>query len=110
MSIVNGPGSGGGSFNYPSTGMGGWLCDTYAPNTCTDPTQCPNNSAGEGEQVYSLFTQQMHPNSYVLTGILQCNGAERVDPGIDPDSNWGGQLGSAKSAVEAHMLANCTGN
>jgi hypothetical protein len=104
MSIVNGSS---GSFSYRNTGLAGWLCNTYMPGTCTAQSECPNNSAAEGEQFYNQFTSTTQAVGYRLTGILQCNGAELVGPGGDPDSPYNGVLGTGQQAIEDHMLLQC---
>jgi len=102
MSIVNG---GGGSFQYSNTSLAGWLCTSSQTGTCT--TECPNNSAAEGEQFYNQFTGITQTTAYKLTGIVQCNGAENVGAGGDPDSGYNGVLGTGKQAIQDHMLAHC---
>jgi hypothetical protein len=44
-----------------------------------------------------------HPNSYVLTGIQGCMGAENVGSGIDPDNT----ALSGTQGIENHMKSNC---
>ena len=100
MSIITGTG---GNFSYPSLGMAGWLCSSFASGTCTTPG-CPNNSPAEGEVFYNEFTTSAHPAGYKLTGILNCDGAEGVTVGTDPDS--GSQYGY--QAIEQHMNTQCS--
>jgi hypothetical protein len=99
MSIV----TTGADLTYSSSGMAGWLCSSYAANTCYTDQGCPNNSAAEGEYFYTNFTRTNHPVGYLLTGITSCNGAEGVTTGDDPDA--AGETG--QTAIENHMLSFC---
>jgi hypothetical protein len=80
MSIVNGTG---GNFTYSNLGLAGWLCASSQPSTCNNA--CPNNSSAEGQQFYLQFTSSSQAVQYRLTGIAQCNGAEGIVDGQDPD-------------------------
>jgi hypothetical protein len=104
QSIVNGQG---GSFGYPITfkGMAGWMCYSYAAGSCTPGQNCPNNSAAEGKQFYNQFTQANSPNAYTVKGVQECQGAEGVNTGEDPDNLV---KGSALPGIESHMKNNCT--
>ncbi len=99
MSIV----TTGANLTYSSNGMAGWLCCSYAANTCYTDQGCPNNSAAEGEYFYTNFTSTNHPVGYLLTGITSCNGAEGVTTGNDPDTV--GETG--QTAIETHMTTHC---
>ena len=105
MSIVTGTG---GSFSYPTLGMGGWLCASSRSGTCTAPA-CPNNSAAEGEQFYNQILSGSQPVNYKLTGIVDCNGAEIVSSGYDPDNGCTIDVNclSGSAAIEAHLQAQC---
>jgi hypothetical protein len=86
-----------------STGMAGWLCSNPQIGTCLPNQGCPNNSAAEGNYFYTNFTSTNHPGAYSLTGITECNGAEGVTTGEDPDVP--GETG--QTAIENHMLLSC---
>lgn len=101
-SIVTGAG---GAFTWPSTlkGLGGWACYSYMQNTCGQ--YCPNNSGPEGEQFYSVVSQQsVVPAGYSLTGIQLCYGAEGTAMGVDPDN----PALSGEQAIESHMKTYCS--
>jgi hypothetical protein len=103
MSIVTGTG---GSFTYPNLGMAGWLCASSIPNTCGG--ECPNNSAAQGEQFFNRFTSSSQAAGYKLTGIAQCNSAEGVADGQDPDNcTVGMNCPSGETAIVNHMQAQC---
>jgi hypothetical protein len=78
-------------------------CLSYS-GQCNSGNACPDNAAAEGQQFYlAINSQGAPPNSYVLTGIQNCNGAEGVGAGTDPDNtSWSGTQG-----IENHMEANC---
>jgi hypothetical protein len=105
MSIVTGTG---GNFTYLNLAMAGWLCATSSP--CT--TECPNNSAAQGEQFFNQFTSKSQVAQYTLTGITNCYQSEGVADGTDPDNyppgcttNCTHQTGEA--AIVAHMIQQC---
>lgn len=107
MSILTGTG---GSFTYPNLGMAGWLCASSSP--CT--TECPNNSAAQGELFFNQFTSSSHPAGYILTGIINCNQGEGVADGTDPDPLPPGctpgvncTYQSGETAITQHMEAQC---
>jgi hypothetical protein len=103
MSIVTGTG---GSFTYPNLGMAGWLCASSTTDSCG--TECPNNSAAQGEIFFSQFTSSSHPAGFILTGIVQCNDAEGVGKGYDPDNcTVGTNCPHGYSAIVSHMTAQC---
>jgi hypothetical protein len=97
MSIVNGSR---GSFSYPNTGLGGWLCASSSSH-CTAP-ECPNNSASQGNTFYSQFTGSSQTVAFRLTGITGCYGPENIEAGVDPDNGSSGE-----AAVVARMSAQC---
>jgi len=101
MSIV----TTGADLSYSTNGMAGWLCASYANNTCFTNQGCPNNSAAQGNYFYSSFSSANHPVGYVLTGITSCNGAEGVTTGYDPDVPGDAETG--QTAIEDHMLLYC---
>lgn len=83
MSIVNGTS---GNFNYSNMGMSGWLCASYAPNDCQSSKGCPNNSAAEGNEFFLQITSVSQALGYTLTGVVQCQTAEDIGYGYDPDN------------------------
>jgi hypothetical protein len=106
MSIVTGSG---GSFSYPNMGMAGWLCAGYL--SCNANEGCPNNSAAEGNVFFSQITSGSQAAGYKLTGILGCDGAEKLANGYDPDNSCtpppNGTCKYGYQAVEAHMQTQC---
>ena len=102
QSIITGTG---GNFSFSTVGMGGWAC--YSNVSCNPTKGCPNNSAAQGEQLYQMFTNRSNaPVAYMLTGIAQCNGAEGVAQGTDPDPDGHGTT-LGQTAIENHMTFNC---
>lgn len=105
MSILTGTG---GNFTYPKLGMAGWLCASSLPNTCT--YQCPNNSAAQGELFFSQFTSNAQVAAFHLTGVIDCNSAEGVADGYDPDNGCNPPspgCTTGENAIVAHMTAQC---
>ena len=102
MSIVNGSAAGySPTFNYQSTVMHGWLCQSYS--TCSGPS-CPNNSASEGKFFYDAVStaEGVNLNLMEVTGVQQCYTEEGIAQGTDPDSGL-----QASVAIEKNMLTNC---
>jgi len=104
MSILTGTG---GNFTYPNLGMAGWLCASSIPATCG--SECPNNSAAQGDLFFSQFTSSAQVLGFKLTGIAQCVDAEGVGPGQDPDNcTVGVNCPSGESAIVGHMKQYCS--
>ena len=77
----------------------------YNYATCNPKKGCPNNSAAQGEQLYKLFTTGSNsPAAYSLTGTTQCNGAEGVAQGFNPN---GQGTTKGQTTIENHMTSNC---
>ncbi len=91
MSIVDGTDDP--SFNYPTTGVAGWLC--------SNDNSVQNNSAAEGEFFYQQFTTSNQTAAYSVTRINSCQGVEGVSGGELPD----GQNGF--DAISNNMLGAC---
>jgi hypothetical protein len=92
MSIVDGTNNP--SFNYPNTGMAGWLC--------SNDDRVQNNSASQGDLFYQQFTSSFQTAGYSVTRIDECEGDEGVDQGFTPQ----GVLG--QTAVTEDMVNSCT--
>jgi hypothetical protein len=89
----------GGNLSFPSTRMGGWLCDPTSINC--NGRACQNNSAAQGQYFYTNFSGTMHPRVYSLTGIHSCIADEGVAGGYAPDGTLG------QTAIYSHMIGNC---
>lgn len=91
MSIVDGTNNP--SFDYPETGMAGWLC--------SNDNSVQNNSAAQGEFFYQQFTNPGQVALYSVTRVDHCAGTEGVSEGQVPDGE------SGFNAISAHMLGAC---
>lgn len=91
MSIVDGTSNP--SFDYPSTGMAGWLC--------SDEDSIQNNSAAQGEFFYQQFTSPSQTAQYSVTRVNHCDGPEGVTEGQTPNGE------SGFDAISNDMLGAC---
>ena len=71
------------SFNYPNTGMSGWLCQSTTGEMNGNPIPM-NNSAPEGELFFLQFTSSSQAATFLsVNGVSQCpNAPENVENGI----------------------------
>lgn len=84
MSIVDGVN---GTFNYPYTAMTSWLCASVTSGNVM------NNSSGQGEQYYLMFTGAAQvPQGYQVNGVQNCPSAEGVSGGTPPNGPTGGGM------------------
>jgi hypothetical protein len=96
MSIVDGVN---GTFNYPYTAMTSWLCASVTSG------KVMNNSSGQGEQYYLMFTGSAQvPQGYVVNGVQNCTSAEGVSGGTPP------QGGTGMGAIENDMAGPANNN
>jgi hypothetical protein len=97
QSLVDQPSVSGGAtptFNYPATGMSGWLCrsvlntqyTTYncAANNNNNFNICPNNSSPQGQIFYANIGPNNAPPSYNVYAVDECVDAEGVTGGLVP--------------------------
>ena len=101
MGIVDGSIAGGTpTFSFPQVAKHGWLCQGYYMQSCSLPS-CPNNSAAQGKYFYDAVSAT-GDTALTVTGVQQCQGAEGVAQGLDPDTGLGGA-----AAVELDMQNKC---
>jgi len=103
------------TFNYPSTGMGAWLCRSLQNQRadCSGSNYnyfvCPNNSSTQGEIFYNQITSANSPPHYNVYAADSCSGPEGVPQGIITaikDQNQ--QPLSGQSAIEQDMAGGLT--
>jgi hypothetical protein len=76
------------SFNYPSTGMSSFLCQSVSNSGAPI-----NNSEAEGALYYAQFTQQSQTGGYLLVNAVVCPTMEDVEQGttVYGGVNYNGQ-------------------
>jgi hypothetical protein len=71
------------SFDYPNTGMSGWLCQSVTGQVNGQPVPM-NNSAPEGEIFYLQFTSYSQAANFLsVNGVSSCpNAPENIENGV----------------------------
>ena len=98
----------GGSFTYPTLGMGVGCAPVQGPEP-VQPRLARIIALRRGEQFYNQILSGSQPVNYKLTGIVDGNGAEIVSSGYDPDNGCTIDVNclSGSAAIEAHLQAQC---
>jgi hypothetical protein len=99
MSIVDGLGDS--TFQYPQTGMAGWLCSNTSIHC--QGAACQNNSSAEGQIFYKNISAPTAP--YAVYRVDHCIGEEGLNTGVLPPPN---QNLTGFAAISADMIKNCT--
>ena len=97
------------TFNYPNTGMTGWLCRSLENqrSNCSGSNYkydlCPNNSSTQGEIFYDQITSPSQTAHYNVYAVDNCFGPEGVPQGDVAALFKNGLVMSGQTAVEQDM-------